>query len=230
MTVLPCSDESDIEDILAAIRQRAAAETRAAVDEHRSADDRSRGVSDDPEEELPAVLRRADAPPGASVHPFKRPTSERLSEAFRRATERVMRPGVAALDGGDTAVPDAALTPVAHKRDLVSFLDTRMRRMGVTDEPRPEATGGRQLTPAIAAGAQLEPVVLARVASERSAVSTAEGLEKLDLSAVVTAEAAEILRPLLKAWLAENMPRILERALYMEMTGNVGHIGGDREA
>lgn len=222
MTVLPCSNDSDIEDILAAIRRQTASEPGACAvtAERRQADACSTSECDDPADELPAMLRRVEARPSASVHPFKRPTGERLSEVLRRATERVMRPAVASRAEVDPPAAATAVTAGEPKRDMSSVQDTRMRRMGATAVALAEAARGWGCAGEVATWQDCQPIALTPARTETSLAMTSGRLESLDLSAVATADAAEILRPLLKEWLAANMPRILERALYLEMTGS----------
>lgn len=73
------------------------------------------------------------------------------------------------------------------------------------------------------------PRVLKRAAarsnsSARAVVPLRRAPERFDIGKATPAElivlhdqATELLRPLLKAWLSENMPRLIERALALEM-------------
>lgn len=212
------SEEHSIEDILAVIRLQAAASARqdAAV------------PADGPHEpvhleamgtDLPKIVTRDEGATTASVHPFPRSTSGRLADVLRRAEafHAADAPAQSAVWQA-TGESSSATTAQSVKREMVSFLDTRMSCMSAPQQPIAiEASGERPLPEADAA-----------VAVPLTAALADPGDAAFELPANDLPDgAAELLRPLLKQWLTQNMPRIVERALHMEIAGMAGDETGD---
>lgn len=123
-----------------------------------------------------------------------------------------------AAPGGDRA----RVAEVTVSREMVSFLDTRMRRMGACEPSAPvcatadEACQGDAMALATMEQAHQLRNELAIACGLASAASEVE-YERPGLPD----SAAELLRPMLRQWIADNMPRIVEQALHMELAENV---------
>lgn len=209
------SDDRNIEDILAAIRLQAATRTRTAavVSEQSPSEPQRLHVAD-----LPLMLSRDERATMASIYPFPRVTGGRLADVLRRAQEQQAADELAVAaqrEAAATIVPAGVEGPV--KREMVSFLDTRMSRMSAPVEH--VATQDQNLIAVTPVGAPVADMVPAAAvaASDTATATTGMALQE---------GAAELLRPMLKQWLAENMPRIVEKALHMEIADNVDTGGG----
>ena len=167
--------------------------------------------------ELPAIFK-----PGHMPAPDKPKLFGRLSEALKSApvpdeepsrtvipfdpalssTRMLEPPSAARMQAKDPApepAPDAQ--PVA--RIMPTFFDTRINRMGELTrkafEPEPPPAPEPEPEPQ-----QAQPPALpAKNVSQTSADDAA----------------AQLLRPMLRAWLQENMPKIVEKALLSEVEG-----------
>lgn len=231
----------DVEDILASIRTSIA--DRAPMFESERRDVRIatlRGRSSIAEEaadfDLPAIFKASAQPaPGrpnllgrlsealASGSPQERERS-RTVIPFEPAHGRMLEPPPVVRDvksatqtaenEHDTALAERiAAQNDALKRNMPTFFDTRMSRMsGMSQPPAPEPVAPAAPPPAPSAAAGPQPPRL-------------PGLQPLhgDGGDVEDA-AAQLLRPILRQWLSENMPKIVEKALLTE-TGGSG-LGG----
>lgn len=186
--------------------------------------------------DLPSVLRRAaDHVHSASVHTFPRTPRSRLTEALRRVRAPAASPSAKmaapstspetqTIDGLAGQPPAASLemtTPPSEpspvKREMTSFLDTRFKNLSVQPvASKPEVA--TEKAPGISASELADQ----DEASELKALIEALGKTPADALSRSQLGAAELLRPMLKQWLLENMPRIVEKALSMEMAENAG--------
>lgn len=183
--------------------------------------------------DLPSMLKRvADNEQSASVHAFPRTPRARLTEALRR----VRAPGASTSSGKEPASAPmqkqasqdlARLAPPASpsatapstadptmRREMTSFLDTRFKKLSNSAaestpanaaQNAPDAASPRTMD---AGTAQLQDLIEALARTSPGALSRSQ------------LGAAELLRPMLKQWLMENMPRIVEKALSMEVVEN----------
>lgn len=211
MTSPVTSDEHSIEDILAVIRLQAAARTRqeptAASD---ATSELSRLQSD-----LPKILTGNERVATASVYPFPRPTSSRLADVLRRAETTVEADAgeLGAIGATSEGKPPAGSADHVA-REMVSFLDTRMSRMSAQQQPVATQQIIDQSVPLA------QPLTEAAAADPLIATPATPEAASMELPATILQDgAAELLRPLLKQWLTENMPRIVEKALHMEVAG-----------
>jgi cell pole-organizing protein PopZ len=102
------------------------------------------------------------------------------------------------------------------KREMPTFFDTRMKRLGAPPSPPPEPEPPAVAPPVIVHGTRPAPQPPALPAAPDPA-----GEATLDDAA------AQMLRPLLRQWLSENMPKIVEKALRSEAgAGQPPVIGG----
>lgn len=101
----------------------------------------------------------------------------------------------------------------SQKRNMTSFFDTRMNRMSSMSQPAPEAPP--------------EPAPAPQFAPRTSMLTEPQPPRLPDLSfgtqdgpvhsnGNVEDAAAQLLRPILRQWLSENMPKIVEKALLTE--------------
>lgn len=158
--------------------------------------------------DLPSVLRRANPvqrAPAASVHPFPRPV-RRLTEALRA----VQPAQDIVTDGSRSAQAAPAPADGEPPRRMASFLDKRFKALSQPPSPSVPAVEAAPV-PAEAPGAPPTFADLdAALGGNRAAIAKVLGREGT----------AELLRPMLKQWLLENMPRIVEQALTLEMSEN----------
>lgn len=233
-------DDRPIEDILAEIRAYAAAVPSANMD-WQSQGARPKGVTaavdmaadaapSAPDIEtlspvleavdLPSVLRQSAKPAratAASVHIFPRPM-RKLSEAL--SAVRPLRPIAATVDdpkqtsAAQNSQPPVDAGPAKEvPRTMASFLDTRFKAMS-----QPPSTADTSVPSAAVADPDDRPVASMPSLADLNAVL---GGDRVSLAEVLGGEgAAELLRPMLKQWLVENMPRIVEQALTLEMAEN----------
>lgn len=173
--------------------------------------------------DLPALLKRAaETTRSASVHTFPNTRRGRLSDALRRvrAPEPPIPP-ITSPSGPALNADSAAAEQPPVKRQMASFLDQRFKALSapapIADAPPDGASrqdGAQATGPAVAAS--IGPAVGLEAAIAALGASHPEALARTELGA------AELLRPMLKQWLLENMPRIVEQALSMEMAENIG--------
>jgi hypothetical protein len=198
----------DVEDILASIRTSIADRSPGFDMERREARVstlRSRGnIADEALEfELPAIFKAAAQPAAERPNLLGR-LSEALSAngqqndwgrsrtviPFEPAHGRMIEPPPVSRE----TVKEPQLAPATSKKDDVqrvmpTFFDTRMCRMSL---PAPQPV------------VEEPPQVAAEPPRLPEAPSTSGGVEDA---------AAQLLRPILKQWLTENMPKIVEKAL-----------------
>jgi hypothetical protein len=96
------------------------------------------------------------------------------------------------------------------KREMATFFDTRMNRMCETarvPEPAPAPAPVVESKPAPKSAPKLAPYEPPRLPEITSAEAQNGAVEDA---------AAQLLRPILKQWLTENMPKIVEKALRSE--------------
>jgi cell pole-organizing protein PopZ len=212
----------DVEDILASIRTSIADRSPGFDVERREARVttlRGRGnIADEALEfELPAIFKATPQQPAA-----ERPNLlGRLSEAlgtnaqhaqqgewgrasrtvipFEPAHGRMIEPPPVALETAKEQQPTAVATNGEDvKRVMPTFFDTRMSRMS-------------QMSQAAAQPAPVEtPVARAPQPSFSEPPRLPEGASS---NGGVEDAAAQLLRPILRQWLTENMPKIVEKAL-----------------
>lgn len=219
----------DVEDILASIRTSIADRSplSAARSEHRiQALRTSANIADElPDFELPAIFK--PAPPQAEKPNLLGRLSEALStnsEAsadrsrtvirFEPAHGRMNEQSAAAAQAAKAAEKAAAERAAAEKaaaqrgstgnedvkRVMTSFFDTRINRMG-------------ELTRVATESAPASPPV--RQAQLNQPPQLPIGSQFFESGAMEDA-AAQLLRPILKQWLTDNMPKIVEKALRSE--------------
>jgi hypothetical protein len=230
----------DVEDILASIRTSIA--DRAPMFESERRDVRIatlRGRSAIAEEaadfDLPAIFKASAQPANgrpnllgrlsealASGSPQERERS-RTVIPFEPAHGRMLEPPPVARDAKpapqseendhDTALAERiAAQNDALKRNMPTFFDTRMSRMSSMSQPAAPAP---------------EPASKAPPAPPMSSSANAPqpprlpGLQPLSgEGGDVEDAAAQLLRPILRQWLSENMPKIVEKALLTETSGS----------
>jgi len=115
------------------------------------------------------------------------------------------------------------------RRVMVSFLDTRMSRMGQQPAAAKESFSSQAAAPAPeqerAPVAPRERPSMASIGQQTAAPPPPPSSPVADPLAGDGSQAregaAELLRPVLRQWLADNMPRIVERALHMELAEGV---------
>jgi hypothetical protein len=212
----------DVEDILASIRTSIADRSPFDIDK-RERPATLRGRSSFAEEavdfELPAIFK-------APAHPVnERPNllgrlSEVLSSGgqqtdwnrsrtvipFEPAHGRMIEPPPVAFESQNAvnrrpaSVDKLAVENDSVKRIMPTFFDTRLNRMGELSriEEQPGEPPPQQ---------QAEPPRLP------------EGSQADGANGAIEDAAAQLLRPILKQWLTENMPKIVEKALRSEEPG-----------
>ena len=157
-------------------------------------------------------------------------------------------PGEVAPSTANSETAQAALESGGEvKREMTSFLDTRFKKLGkpetsrAPDAPAPggalsAATPPVDALPALsgsgAVSGTLVPAVgvaqLQPVGDEDKAAALQNLLDQLSAIGVldrgarapqnIADDASELLKPMLQQWLLDNMPRIVEKALHLEMT------------
>jgi cell pole-organizing protein PopZ len=232
----------DVEDILASIRTSIA--DRAPMFESEKREVRittMRGRSAIAEEaadfELPAIFKSPAQP--TSVRPN---LLGRLSEALASAPPerersrtvipfeplhgRMIEPPPMAREEPEKEVSSAAAEKIAadndsQRRNMTSFFDTRMNRMGSMSQPaEPEF----QPEPAPAP----QPAPRSSLMAEQPQPPRLPGLSfpgEEGGHGNVEDAAAQLLRPILRQWLSENMPKIVEKALQTETGVSTNHVG-----
>lgn len=183
-------------------------------------------IANDDAADLPALLKRPAVPPAppaasARVHAFPRPKSNRLTDALRK----VRTPAPPA----PVTAPVAPAIPAAHerpmRRQMTSFLDTRFKKL--SDRQAPAA-----LPAPPPPDTATDPLAGVPMTTEQSA-ALQQALERLqavgpESLARTRADAENLLRPMLQQWLLENMPRLIEKALTMELQENVAKTANKR--
>jgi hypothetical protein len=222
----------DVEDILASIRTSIA--DRAPMFESERRDVRIstlRGRSSIAEEagdfELPAIFKTSAQSTAArpnllgrlsealasgapqerersrTVIPFE-PVHGRMLEPPPVAREMKPEPQPAETERDNALAERIAAQNDALKRNMPTFFDTRMSRMsGMSQPPAPEPQAPVAPPPAPSSAAAPQPPRL-------------PGLPFAGENGDVEDAAAQLLRPILRQWLSENMPKIVEKALLTE--------------
>jgi cell pole-organizing protein PopZ len=225
----------DVEDILASIRTSIADRAPMFESERREARvatlrGRSAIADEAAEFELPAIFK-APAQSNAARPNLLGRLSEALASGgpqerersrtvipFEPAHGRMLEPPPvereAERDNSFAAAEKLAAENDSLKRNMPTFFDTRMTRMSGMSQPEPQA--------------EPEPVFKKPAAVE---LPHPPRLPDLPMAAEdggnVEDAAAQLLRPILRQWLSENMPKIVEKALMTE-TGFNGHGGPSR--
>jgi len=212
----------DVEDILASIRTSIADRSPFDLDRRDTHVTTLRGRSVIAEEavefELPAIFK-ASAQPAPERPNLLGRLSEALSSSghqewersrtvipFEPAHGRMIEPPPVVLQAVHetpaTIADKVAAENDSVKRIMPTFFDTRINRMSETShvvhEVRSEPVA--------------KPVVAEASHPPRLPVGASEGAS----NGAVEDVAAQLLRPILKQWLTENMPKIVEKALRSE--------------
>ncbi|WP_409560454.1 DUF2497 domain-containing protein [Hyphomicrobium sp. MC8b] len=223
----------DVEDILASIRTSIADRAPMFESEKREARMTAlRGRNALAEEaadfELPAIFKSSAQP--TSVRPN---LLGRLSEALASAPPerersrtvipfepihgRMIEPPPVRRDQAEKEISSVAAEKIAaendsQRRNMPSFFDTRMNRMSAMSqqaaEPPPEP----------------EPAPRAPMTDMAQPPRLPDFPFGVESGGDVEDAAAQLLRPILRQWLSENMPKIVEKALMTE-TGRPTHVG-----
>lgn len=100
------------------------------------------------------------------------------------------------------------------KREMPTFFDTRMKALGQSAQPKPVPQPPPQAAPM---PPQAPPLSIREPhLSMPRPPALPEGAMGLAASGAVEDAAAQMLRPILRQWLTENMPKIVEKALRSE--------------
>jgi hypothetical protein len=217
----------DVEDILASIRTSIADRSPMFESEKREVRittlrGRSTIADEAAEFELPAIFKTA------AQQTSERPNLlGRLSEAlassgqqerersrtvipFEPAHGRMIEPPpvtlVAVSEDPSATAEKIAAENDGQKRNMPTFFDTRLNRMSAMSQPVREPQPEPAPVPAPRAEAPQRPQP-PRLPELYASAEPADGAEDV---------AAQLLRPILRQWLTENMPKIVERALLNE--------------
>jgi Protein of unknown function (DUF2497) len=221
----------DVEDILASIRTSIADRSPMFESEKREVRittlrGRSAIADEAAEFELPAIFKSPAQPMNERPNLLGR-LSEALASSgqqerdrsrtvipFEPAHGRMLEPPPVTIEPvkeNSTAAADKiAAENDSAKRNMATFFDTRMSRMGAMSQPAPEQPRV-EAVPQPAAELPHPP----RLPEVYGAAEASGGVEDA---------AAQLLRPILRQWLSENMPKIVEKALLTE-TGISNHVG-----
>lgn len=226
----------DVEDILASIRTSIADRSPGYEMERREAHVttlRGRSIVADEamEFELPAIFKTSAQPAAERPNLLGR-LSEVLSSngqqdwdrprtviPFGPAHGRMIEPPPVArepvIDAKPVATARAVVESDGVKRVMASFFDTRLNRMSGMSGFRAEEQVDIEV---VAKQPIVEPPQPPRIPEVAASVHTGghsgahSGVHNDD----VEDAAAQLLRPILKQWLTENMPKIVEKALRSE--------------
>ena len=142
----------------------------------------------------------------------------KAADAAAETTARVVATGAHTQSAADAPVTAAAVTP-KDARATEEKPNSVTPSVEVTLKPAPAAAAPvaaprSDATPAAAPSSKPEPPAI------ETALAILEPASNVPSTHVRSMEdtVADLLRPLLKSWLAENMPKIVERALRREMT------------
>lgn len=223
----------DVEDILASIRTSIA--DRAPMFESEKREVRMtalRGRNALAEEaadfELPAIFKSSAQPTSARPNLLGR-LSEALASApperersrtvipFEPLHGRMIEPPPVRREREEKEISSVAVEKIAaendsQKRNMPSFFDTRMNRMSAMSQPVAQAEPEPAPAPRAPTAADMAPPRLPDFPFGPEAGGDVEDA------------AAQLLRPILRQWLSENMPKIVEKALLTE-TGRPNHLG-----
>lgn len=115
------------------------------------------------------------------------------------------------VSNAQAVASSASSHPAGVKRQMPSFLDTRMCRM--TEKPSESDAPTEKIETASVEMAQENET---QRKNEVHAEEVRSGVGDVSETSNPHEAAAELLRPLLKDWVGENMPHILEKALELE--------------
>ena len=225
----------NVEDILASIRTSIADEggpaRMVASDVQLPVRREPQAAQEAPEFELPAIFK-----PGHAGAPERPKLFGRLSDALKSAAPqdqqvrsrtvipfdpsvagRMLEPPVQSVMSADkasrnTGAHQSSQQPMEEEpiaRVMPTFFDTRVNRLG---ELTRQAYEPKKPEP------QPEPVEQPAVATHQPPQLPEGGFAQHAADAVDDA-AAQLLRPMLRQWLQENMPKIVEKALLSEVQG-----------
>lgn len=220
MTITNGANHHNVEELLASIRTSMNGEDGparlVAGDMHLPVRREQTMAEEAAEFELPAIFK-----PGHMPAPEKQKLFGRLSDALKSApvpdgersrvipfdpalsSARMLEPPAATHMQANDVPPEPAPEPPSEPvaRIMPTFFDTRLNRMGELTrkafEPEP---------PPAPEPAPQPPALPAKVSPHQAS----EGPDDA---------AAQLLRPMLRAWLQENMPKIVEKALLSEVQG-----------
>lgn len=169
------------------------------------------------------VPQQPAASPGlSSLKPVRQETPMAAPAWTQPAPEAAPQAGPAFA--ASFPVPPAASSP-AIKREMVAFKDTRFSRM--------TTLGSAAAPPPVAAPAPVSPqAMVPRAANVAPAAPQARPAQPQPEaqnvapgdqsgSGAIEDTTAELLRPMLRLWLSENMPRMVEKALHIEVAESV---------
>lgn len=186
---------------------------------------RDQFVAESADFDLPAIFKPGHQAPAEKPNIFGRlsdawkpspqePERPRTVIRFEPASaQRMIEPPRAAVSSSHPAAPNEAnASPnVAGlnenenvKRELPTFFDTRLNRMGQTPRSMPSSNAVARAEGRGAGEGAPMPPALADVSRN---THQSFGMEDA---------AAQLLRPILQQWLSENMPKIVEKALRSE--------------
>lgn len=225
----------DVEDILASIRTSIADRSPMFESERREARvatlrGRSAIADEAADFELPAIFKApaqsTTARPNllgrlsealASGAPQERERPRSTVIPFEPVHGRMLEPPPVARQP-EREVSSAAVEKISAendslKRNMPTFFDTRMTRMSAMSQPAPEPEPEPRPEPPVRKAAAADLPLPPRL-PDFPAMSEEGGN--------VEDAAAQLLRPILRQWLSENMPKIVEKALLTE-TGYNGH-------
>lgn len=244
MTIINGANHHNVEDILANIRTSIAEESGparlVAGDVHLPARRDAHIAEEAAEFELPAIFK-----PGHNHGPDKPKLFGRLSDALKTtqppeparlrtvipfdpsAAGRMLEPPPAlqqqmqhqqraAAKSQPVPQPQPVAQPASDgpvKREMPTFFDTRINRLGELTRKAFEPPVSAEPPPPPAAPAQAQP--------ERQEQRQPPALPEVNYAQhaanSVDDAAAQLLRPMLRQWLQENMPKIVEKALLSEV-------------
>jgi len=227
----------DVEDILASIRTSIADRAPMFESEKREvriSTLRSRSaIADEAAEfELPAIFKAAHQPTSERPNLLGR-LSEALGSSGPQERERsrtvipfeplhgrMLEPPPVAREAekeNSSAVAEKiAADNNIQKRNMPTFFDTRMTRMSAMSQPEPEPEPAPAPAPQPARQPAAEFAYPPRLPDLPFPHEEGGNVEDA---------AAQLLRPILRQWLSENMPKIVEKALLTETGAAKGRVG-----
>lgn len=207
-------------------------------------------VDETSEFELPAIFKSAGMQPSLDARPnlFGRlsdalkpapaPEPERSRTVIRfepAAAGRMIEPPPAAPTSPRPAPQPVAPAPepdpfarvsaenAGIRREMTSFCDSRMNRMSSMSSMAPSAPVMQPIAPPAAPQFRAEPppAVAPFAAAPPPLPPVSDRADAQALGGGIEDAAAQMLRPILRQWLTENMPKIVEKALQIEQVGEL---------
>lgn len=246
MSTINGANQKTVEDLLFSIRSSIVEDTeafgqdaRAQAAAHGNVTPRERGFSDDSAEfELPAIFkpghqqqieksnnlfgRLSEAlKPTASSESDRSRTVVRFEPVGGRMIEPPKARGAEPKDDVIDQVNRVARENATLKREMPTFFDTRMRGLGESAQKAAQQAAQPAPAPEVTVAAQQPPPL--RHPMQTSAAEV-QGSGALPPGGFEDA-AAQLLKPILKQWLTENMPKIVEKALRNETGGDFPSAG-----